>query len=601
MTHATPEYIQEYFRIRSGDTEGLNADSGWAAAENTNATIDAGIFFRVRFKVRETAGAGRSETYKIQYNRNSGGWLDCTNWDDTNTEAVECWQSDQFVDNAATSTELLTNTGTYSNGFGSEDLSTGSITLSSTETEFEWCLMMQRTWGGTSDPGVMVDGDTIELRVILSDDTVFTGTYTNPTITVNLPDYYIGGAFTESPGRIGPIADSNGNLYMAVEYAVDYNRFCMYKSSDGGAQWTIQDAANRPTQGDLESVDMCLNDAGDDIHIIWQSTDVEYCIFRNSTHATNPDTWELTDENPETAGADADQCTFVIPRSDGTVVAFYRDSDGTNQRTYYRIRNGTWGTANNLDSTASVDIEDAVAVKEAGSDIIHIFYREATNEVIYHKSLNASDTLSSRETVESDPKLSNEWAMTTAVAWTSGSDEKVMIVVEDNSDNLLYSIQITNDGSPETRKAVSGATVLTNPTTTTSRQAVADIAVDSNGTVYCFYARSNGDIYRTELSDGGSNWTTDVLFQAAIRSTHYLRCQSFTHSGGNGGAEVVGLIYSEEVGNYTGRTFYAEYVIPAVGGGDVLNPGLSHIQHGVVASTGGGTSGLHPIEQGYIS
>ena len=45
-------YIQEYYQIRSGDTEGLNSDTGWAAVENTNATIGTGIHFRIRFKVR---------------------------------------------------------------------------------------------------------------------------------------------------------------------------------------------------------------------------------------------------------------------------------------------------------------------------------------------------------------------------------------------------------------------------------------------------------------------------------------------------------------------------------------------------------------------
>ncbi|KKK73488.1 hypothetical protein LCGC14_2893340, partial [marine sediment metagenome] len=46
-------FSQEYFRIRSGDTVGLNTDSGWAAAENTSTTIGTGLPFRIRFKVRE--------------------------------------------------------------------------------------------------------------------------------------------------------------------------------------------------------------------------------------------------------------------------------------------------------------------------------------------------------------------------------------------------------------------------------------------------------------------------------------------------------------------------------------------------------------------
>ncbi len=70
-------FIQEYFRIRLGDTVGLNVDSAWAAAENTNATIGTGLVFRIRFKVRETAGGDdASNNYKLQVKRNAGGFVD---------------------------------------------------------------------------------------------------------------------------------------------------------------------------------------------------------------------------------------------------------------------------------------------------------------------------------------------------------------------------------------------------------------------------------------------------------------------------------------------------------------------------------------------
>ena len=74
MTDLT--YNQIHFRIRSGDTIALNTDSGWAADEDTNATIDAGTFFRIRFRVTESADKGAANTFKLQYNLEAGGWND---------------------------------------------------------------------------------------------------------------------------------------------------------------------------------------------------------------------------------------------------------------------------------------------------------------------------------------------------------------------------------------------------------------------------------------------------------------------------------------------------------------------------------------------
>ena len=68
-------YIQEYYQIRSGDTVGLNVDSGWAAAENTNVTLGNGIHFRIRFKVRRI-GVGAASSFKPQVSFNSGAWTD---------------------------------------------------------------------------------------------------------------------------------------------------------------------------------------------------------------------------------------------------------------------------------------------------------------------------------------------------------------------------------------------------------------------------------------------------------------------------------------------------------------------------------------------
>jgi len=610
MTHGgTPAYIQEYFWFRTDGSNGLNADSGWLGAENSNQTLDAGTLYRVRFKVRETASEAGSTTFKLQNNHASAGWVDCTEYNNaTQPSAVIIWRSPNFADGDAvnlSTLEKLTSTTGNVNGEGRETNTTGTIALNNQETEIEFCFIIMRTYAITpTSPGLVDDADTIELRLVEGDGTVFAGTYTNPTITVNMPTSpsYLGGTVPETYGPT-LIQDGNDNLYCVMENDVDFNRMVLNKSADGGQSWSIVDDANRPTQGDLEMVGMALSDAGDDLHFIYTTSNVEYGIFRVSTHATNPDTYELTDENAVSSPADgsSDQAASLAILSDDSVFAVYNDSDGTNNRCKFVERNGSWSGSTTIDSTASVDIEDCWVIKEAGSDKLHFFYRDETNLDLYHNSKASGAGLGTRESFETDA-LGNRWTCY-PVAWTSGSDEKVLIAYVDASDGLLYSVQITNDGSPETRKQISTTTVhmmttAGNENDTGGRYPVAALAVDNVGTVFCFFARaSDGNIYRTELGDGDSAWSSDTLFETAIDDTHQLVCQYFTYSSTN----YIGVVLTREVGNYTGRTYFDRYEIPAPAGGDVLQRGLSSIEAGVVASGAGSYSGLHSIESGYIA
>lgn len=558
-------FIQGYFRIRSADTVGLNTDSGWAAAENVNATIGTGIPFRIRFKVRETAsGDDTNVNFKLQVNRNSGGWNDVDVNLGAATEAAGAIVSAQFNDGDA-ATELLTNTTTYVNGEGSEDAETeGNYGLSNEETEFEWCLLIHSFHDG---PIQNVVSDTLEFRVVEDDGTVFTGTYTNPTVTVDETLGFIGGTFVESPGRVGPFADSNGNLYAIIEASVTDPAFLIIKSTNGGDTWREQDGSNRPTENDSECIDAVLD--GDEIHIMHHpggtTPTIRYHRFRVSSHATNPDTWEITDESVHVSSGQTDQACAISVRSDGTVVGFYRRTD-TNQNIKYRIRSsgGTWGSENNLDTTTSVDFTGVMCALGT-SDKTHIFYKDHTNGDIYHKSLTSGDSLSARELVEGDAGTVNEWAMTPAIFWDDAGAEKIMVIVQDDSDDILYSVVITDDGTPESRKQASDVAAQSHQGG--SEQPTADLAVDSaSDTTYLLYSRlTDGDLYRDKaVNDGG--WGADVEEQDAVE-IDFVRSMVFTHSSGNGGEKVLGYLYDNGANGGTGRIFYDEFVISAAAGG----------------------------------
>lgn len=62
------------YRVRSGFTDPLNADTGWAAPINSPAEVLADQPFRLRFEVENRDNAGTLEQYRLQYRRNGGDW-----------------------------------------------------------------------------------------------------------------------------------------------------------------------------------------------------------------------------------------------------------------------------------------------------------------------------------------------------------------------------------------------------------------------------------------------------------------------------------------------------------------------------------------------
>ncbi len=554
MAHDPPAFIQEYFRIRSDDSVGLNTDSGWAAAENTDAIIGTGLPFRIRFKVRETAAGSTDKQFKPQVNRNSAGWVDLDILGTGAAPAAIIPLSGQYTDGAATSTELLTNTGTYVNGEGRESVITGSLTLTSQETEYEWIFMIMSFHDGQVQN---VESDTLDFRIVESDGTVFTGTYTNPTITVTETSGYIGAVYPEHPCRMGPYVDTNGNIYTVIESSVASNEPIVIKSTDGGDTWREIDGANRPTQGDFEGED--LIQVGDTLHIFHYSNQPYYHRFRMSDHATNPDTWEIIDEAIDaTVTTHSTQAGSIAVLSSGEIRAFYIDGVSPS-RVRYKTRNGTWGSQQTLDSEASTIFMSAFCVLGA-ADLVHVVYKDDTNGIIYHRSLNSSDTLSGRETIVTGVdtgSVADNIPILPPVYYQSVTDEKIMVFYQITQPGPLNNKVITNDGTP-------GSQVVSTDNNVERQEGGNQMVIAGVATlqieVFLFYSeQANRDIWRTRNDDEGG-WDTDVEYLDAVEA-HWLRGNIITHSGANGGETVFGLIWDNGSDGGTGRMYYDELVV----------------------------------------
>lgn len=577
-------YNQPYWRFRD-DTVTLNVDSSWLAAINTDVTLDAGSVYRWRVEVEEDAGGGGERSFKLQYRfklfgGSFGSWTDTPVRDQAGVNGpIWIWEAVYYNDGEATTDLLSGSVLAFEAGDGNENLTTVPVDVDYSHTEFEWTFLIVGTWGG---PTRMTDNSEIELRVVESDGTVFDGTYEIPLITVNMPDYYVGSIFPESHHRIGPFKDTNGNLYILVEPAANTgsgnNEPEFLKSTDGGKtwDWAPTDTLGSPTVNDLESADVFQD--GDTLHVVIQGgaggEPVTYHKFTTSDHGSTPDEWTEIDTSIEvTCNVDQQACGVVV-RSDGDVIALYRYNDGR-ERVAYKIYTGTWSSRTIVDTTASVDFTFSGVVLGA-SDLTHIFYRDETNATIYHKSLSSADSLSARELVEADASTSiSRWGACPPVYWDSSGDEVIMTIVIDDSDELIYSVVITNDGTPEARKLISGLSVEED--LCQNDLVVATAGIDpATDTVYVFWSRKNSyDMYRDEaVDDGGWGSDTNVLNGTVTQ----LNGRVFTHSAGNGGATVFGYWYENvhyyyQDGGLNGQNWYGEYVI-AAGGAAFMERGV---------------------------
>jgi hypothetical protein len=555
-------YNQPNFRGRR-DTETINSSTfDWSL--NTNFTVDIGEIFRVRFEAEETAGTGGANTFKLQYNHDAAGWVDVDPWDAApNGSPVLAVESSQYTDGDATTNVISGSSEAFTAGTGESGDASFSSSISSQHTEVEFCLIIRRLYTLSGAPAQVDDSDTFELRIVENDGTPF-NSYTSPTVTANLgTNGAINGVFIETPGRV--FHEDGGDLYFLCEDSESSAEWCVMKSTDGGDSWSLTDNANRPTAAtDLETSDSVF--AGNTIYISQHTgDDIYFHTFRTSGHAS-ADTWGTTDKVIKTGVAlnVNQQSTAIERRSDGDLVVFYNDANGGDDAGYYQISTdsgSTWDGEVTLDATAGISVHDIRVVRGA-SDLIHIFYNDRLGGVAYHRSLSSADSLSGRETAEADTGTgtSERAPIVGVVYWDSSGDEKIMAAIKDGSDNLVYSVVVTNDGSPESRKQASDNTVDFDPSPGSgSRQCVADLQQDGSDTWLWYADGTDFDLYRDSATNDGG-WGTDTE-ELDGTTTIYIRGLIFTHSAANGSDKVYGRVRDRFGGNWPGGLYYDEYVI----------------------------------------
>ena len=587
---------QSHFRIRNeGALQTINQDSDWAAAIDVDATLDminldGGCLFGLRFEAEEISSGSKTITPKIQYRVNAGTWTDLSDVgtiDNYNDPGLSDSINNVIVVNKATitdgaaTTNILSGSGTsFVAGTGEHNTVAASITLNNQHTEIEWRVLIRNRYTTRQES---VTGDEYEFRMVESDNTILGGTYVIPKITINIPAGYMGGTGIETSQERSFIVIPDGTMYSCLEEGEQNAEFTMMKSIDGGDTWLQQDDTE-DLSADMESLSMVYDDTNKVIHVMKIGASAQYYQYATKDHATVPDTWITANGTEIEASVDSNNQSCDIILRGSNIYVFFPDLSSTDQVWYRKkadLTTGSFGARVSIDTSGgSTDFTGVSAVLGPNSDLIHIFYTDYSNFVLYHVSLNTSDVLGTRHTCDgADPikqGTSAEHGMTNAISWYNGSVEKAMVGYLDEVGDFLFTVTVEEDGTPDApQNASNSVSVESNPAGVASKQPIATLGIDlSNNLIYAFYVEDTDLDLWLSTSDDGAAYTGHAEVQAAFFQS--ARGQVFSHSAGNGGDKVFGYIwdtgYDQDAtarSGYSGTNRYDEYFIEAApAGGD---------------------------------
>jgi hypothetical protein len=376
------------------------------------------------------------------------------------------------------------------------------------------------------------------------------------------PARVVGGIWAESNNFVGPVKDGNGNLYTMTENCEGSPDLMIRKSHDGGDTWLAVDSKGFPSTEDAES--LWFQQVGTTVYVLHQRSGtmvVNMHSFNTSDAASNPDTWQLKDNQvhlPTTAPAN--QAVSLVVRANGDAYAFYRtDPVSGFQRLGYRKKpsGGVWGAESQVDTTASKSFTQVMAVKGA-AEVIHVFYKNDTDSKILWRTLDG-DTLSGATILNPSSTTSDdETAASPPVYLDVGGTERVFCAWKRLSDSFLIGVAV-DGGTPGGEETVSHVAVYEDPPLMASLQTVATLVADpATGKIHALYADDATHDLWHRVRNGTWGTQTEILDN---RDMQVMNATIFTHSAGNGGGKVIGVVYDDAQGLNRGVPRYTEIAV----------------------------------------
>lgn len=365
---------------------------------------------------------------------------------------------------------------------------------------------------------------------------------------------------------VGPFADSNNNVYAFIRDTTN-EALDAYKTSDpSGGSWTAQDTSNNPDVATHTLEFFSCFQVSNTIHIViaWLgggNIDYRYYTYHMSSHATNPDTWQVDElvetptNSPVFSSLDQPACDLVV-RSNGDVIVLYNgDMDKVMgidyMRADYAKRTGvaTWSTGNAIDAAGEVSYGIVSAVL-AESDRVWFDYTNFTATELIQESINSSDTQQGLATIETD--------CFSSVAERITEDFSNLVYYDDDGTAVVCRVYTDNPANDLYARYTRGTTLQTRGSVTTANgiDATPCLAV-KNKIVYCVFINGTNDVaYRANDDEGG--WDgTDTIIHNLSGVPRGISARNINY----GGDDFLGVIYYDP--DTTSGIYYTEISIGA--------------------------------------
>lgn len=488
---STPAPALEWlsFRVRQDASAPLNADTGWAAAENTAATLHYDQAFRLRVQVRADDVSPQGHQLGLQYQRGQGPWLPLGMaefpYPQFATPMVSVISTTAYHHGDDTERLLGGATLDWDDGAGLSAVATTPVWRTTGDAlEWEWPLVIRRFADG---PLFAEDGEQFALRVVNGYGQPLPGV--EPVrLSLTAAPGHLGGTFIETPARLGPYQTAAGHLLFFMEPAETDNRFMAMLSTDYGQRWTESDGAGRPMTGDLEGV--ASVQAGSTVHLIHQVSEaVYYHAFEMGQSAEDSGRWLITDEQITTLDEPPTQIVDVVARADGTLLTVY----GGATRLFMQVRqaDGQWQAPVLIDSALEPALSGPVLVM-ADDDRMTLAYTGRDGSGFIRHVL-ADGTLTERQLFSA--RLGTDDASNGGIAPMVVLNDGTTVLVYREQSGLLYERRFSPQGQLSAPVQVSAHAVVTDAVD--SEQVGADLVLHEGRLHLLYIEEQTRDLYYT--------------------------------------------------------------------------------------------------------
>ena len=342
-------------------------------------------------------------------------------------------------------------------------------------------------------------------------------------------------------GPYGPFKHGD-NLYLLAVDKTNEN-IEVWKSTDSGATWALQDAVNAPEMVDVAARQSCgATIDGDTLWILFHPSlgfiFIPFDLLNNvyGTASSAPVTNSIG--NLLSHGAPLWPAGL---RSSNELATKARGTEAIKGTTYYRVKAVVLDVVTDTLSldTAISPIGTQINHDERGivlgsSGRTHYFWSVRNADTFHQRTLKSDNSLGTVQEIANDIPSGNVYATGWAARYDTGTGIEIAIPYVDTSGNLKVLRAISADDPTWTMQTV------TTTAAETAESNPASLVYDDDGVLYCFFVRDDNGNIEVCNDQGTGTWTTPEAFQAAT-------CKGI--SVGNLGTEL-GVYYSD---NGTGK------------------------------------------------